>query len=127
MTWDAEEIHGTETVPFVKTGHKFLSATAALQANSMRALLCYQIEGASFLKRRLEDDLNLIERLTGGDGFADSFDVFVNFVQNAASDYASQAGRLASIGARLATETAGRLQREAETTVDDMAAATLAA
>jgi len=127
MTWNAEEVHAPEMLPFVRTGHKFLGATVALQANSMRALLRYQIEGVSFLKRRLEDDLKLIERLTGSNGSADTFDVFVNFVQNATSDYANEAGRFASIGVTLATETAGRLRKEAETAIDDMAAATVAA
>ncbi|OBQ57990.1 hypothetical protein A8146_22400 [Mesorhizobium loti] len=96
-----------------------------MQAHSMRALLRYQIEGVSFLKRRFEDDLKLIEKLTEGE-FVDAFDVFANFVQNATSDYAKEAGKFASIGAKLASETAGQVRQEAETTMDDMAAATLA-
>ncbi|MDX8519879.1 phasin family protein [Mesorhizobium dulcispinae] len=104
-----------------------MRVSADLQARSIRALLRYQIEGASFLKRRLEDDLKLLDKLTGGDEFVDAFDVFVNFVQNATSDYANEVGKFASIGAKLASETAGRVRKEAETTVDDMAAATLLA
>lgn len=126
MIWNAEEFRAPELLPFAKTGQKFMRATAALQAHSVRALLRCQIEGASFLKRRFEDDLKLLDKLTGGDEFVDAFDVFTNFVQNATSDYANEVGKFASIGAKFASETAGRVRKEAETTVDDMAAATLA-
>jgi hypothetical protein len=127
MMWNPEEFRAPELLPFAQTGQKFVRAAAAMQAHSVRALLRYQIEGVSFLKRRFEDDLKLVEELTGGDEFVDAFDVFVNFVQNATSDYAKEAGKFASIGAKLASETAGQVRKEAETTMNDMAAATLPA
>lgn len=126
MPWNVEEYRAPEMLPFVRTGQKLFQATTSLQSHSMRALLRCQIEGATFLKRRFEDDLKLLEKLTGGDEFVDAFDVFVNFVQNATSDYANEASRIASIGAKLASETAGQVRKEAETTIDNMAAATLA-
>ncbi|QKC75590.1 phasin family protein [Mesorhizobium erdmanii] len=125
MIWYPEDVRAPELPPFANTSKKLIRATAAMQAHSMRALLRYQIEGVSFLKRRFEDDLKLIEKLTEGE-FVDAFDVFANFVQNATSDYAKEAGKFASIGAKLASETAGQVRQEAETTMDDMAAATLA-
>ncbi|RWK15296.1 MAG: phasin family protein [Mesorhizobium sp.] len=126
LTRNPEEFRAPQLLPFAQTGQKFLRATAAMQAHSVRALLRYQIEGLSFLKRRFEDDLRLVEELTGGDGFVDAFDIFVNFIQNATSDYANEAGKFASIGARLASETADQVRKDGETTIDDMAAATLA-
>lgn len=126
MIWNSEEFRAPELPPFAQTGQKLMRATAAMQAYSIRALLRYQIESLSFLKRRFEDDLKLLEKLTAGDEFVDAFDVFSNFVQKATSDYANEAGKFASIGARLASETAGQVRKEAETTIDDMAAATLA-
>lgn len=126
MIRSSEEFRKPELPPYTQTGQKLLRAAAAMQSHSMRALLRYQIEGASFLKRRFEDDLKLLEKLAGGDEFVDAFDVFVNFVQNATSDYANEVGKFASIGAKLASETAGQVRKEAETTMDDMAAATLA-
>jgi hypothetical protein len=126
MIWNAEEFRAPELFPFTQTGQKFMRATAAMQAYSIRALLRYQIESLAFLKRRVEDDLKLLEKLSGGDEFVDAFDVFANFVQKATSDYASEAGKFASIGAKLASETAGQVRKEAETTMNDMAAATLA-
>lgn len=126
MIWNSEEFRAPELLPFAQTGQKLMRATAAMQAYSTRALLRYQIESLSFLKRRFEDDLKLLEKLTAGDEFVDAFDVFANFVQKATSDYANEAGKFASIGARLASETAGQVRKEAETTMNDMAAATLA-
>ncbi|RWM08752.1 phasin family protein [Mesorhizobium sp.] len=126
MIWNADEFAASELPPFASAGQKFMRAVVALQAHSLRATLRCQIEGASFLKRRFEDDLKLLEKLTGGDEFVDAFDVFANFVQNATSDYAGEVGKFASIGAKLASEAAGRVRKEAETTIDDMAAATLA-
>lgn len=127
MTWNPEAFRAPDLLPFTQTGQKFMRATAVMHAHSIRALLRYQIEGASFLKRRFENDLKLLEKLTGGDEFVDAFDMFVNFVQNATSDYANEAGKFASIGAKLASETAGQVRKEAETTMNDMAAATLTA
>ncbi|BCM20891.1 phasin family protein [Mesorhizobium sp. J8] len=126
MIRNPEEFRAPELAPFVQTSQKFLSAVATMQAHSIRALLRYQIESVSFLKRRFEDELRLVEKLTGGDEFADAFDVFVNFIQNATCDYANEAANFASVGARLAADTAGQVRKEAETTVDDMATATLA-
>ncbi|RWA68047.1 phasin family protein [Mesorhizobium sp.] len=126
MIWNPGEFRAPELLPSNLNGQRFLRATAAMQAHSMRALLRYQIESVSFLKRRMEEDLKLVEKLTGGDEFVDAFDVFVNFIQNAASDYANEAGKFVSMGAKLASETAGRVRKQAETTMDDMAAATLA-
>lgn len=125
MIWNAEEFGAPELSPFVKVGQKLLEATTALQMHSIRALFRCQIEAASFLGRRFWDDLKLIETLRDSDEFADSFDVFANFWQNAASDYANEVGEFACIGAKLATKAAGRIRKEADTAIDDMAAATL--
>ena len=125
MIWNAEEFRAPELSPFVKAGQKLTEATIALQMHSIRALFRCQIEAASFLGRRFWDDLKLIETLRDSDEFADSFDVFANFWQNAASDYANEVGEFACIGAKLATEAAGQVRKEADTAIDDMAAATL--
>lgn len=126
MFWNAGEFRAPELFPFVRAGQKLLEATTALQLHSIQGLFRCQIEAASFLGRRFWDDLKLIETLKDSGEFADSFDVFANFWQNAASDYANEVGEFACIGAKLATETAGQVRKEAYTAVDDMAAATLA-
>jgi hypothetical protein len=125
MIWNAEEFCAPELSLSVKAGQKLLEATTALQMHSIKALFRCQIEAASFLRRRFWDDLKLIETLRDSDEFADSFDVFANFWQNAASDYLKEVGEFACIGAKLAMETAGQVRKEADTAIDDMAAATL--
>lgn len=126
MDLDRRAVGGVELGSLLQAGQRLAHAHAAYQALSLRALLQFQVEGSSFLRRRVVDDLELISRLTRRDDFVDAFDIVANFVQNAASDYADEIGRLASIGARVAAETAVQVRREARTTADDMAAATLA-
>lgn len=126
MTWKAEEFSAPDLFPFAKTGQKLLDAAAAWQMHSTCALFSLQMEGASFFSRRFWDDLRLIETLMRRDGFADTYDVVVNFFQNATSDYTSEVARFASLGAGFASETAGRVREGAEATIDDMRAATLA-
>lgn len=115
------------TLPFVATSQKFFQAAARLQAHAFKAMMQYQIETLSFLKRRYEDDVKLVEDLAGSEESKDAFDVVANFVQNATSDYAAEAGKIASLGARLTSETAKRMRKEAETTIEDIATATTAA
>ncbi|OHV64530.1 hypothetical protein LCM4577_31580 [Mesorhizobium sp. LCM 4577] len=126
MSWNVEEFNAPDLLPFVKAGQKLSHAAVALQMQSTGALFSLQIEAASFLSRRFWDDLRLIETLMRRDEFADAYDVFVNFFQNATSDYTGEVARLAFLGAGFASETAGRAREEAEATIEDMRAATLA-
>ncbi|MDG4875345.1 phasin family protein [Mesorhizobium sp. WSM4935] len=95
-----------------------------MQGHSIRALLRYQLENVSFLKRRLDDDLKRLERLSDGGEIVDAFDVFANFIQNASFDYANEARKFA-IGAKLARIPPARSATKAKATMDEMAAATL--
>ncbi|MGX7876750.1 hypothetical protein ACVDG5_032415 [Mesorhizobium sp. ORM6] len=57
-------------------------------------------ELASFKRsKRLSASHGVGRRKLTGDEFVDAFDMFVNFIQNATSDYANEAGKFASIGA----------------------------
>jgi hypothetical protein len=56
----------------------------------------------------------------------DAFDVVADFMQNAATEYTSEAGKLASIGSKLTSETARQIREQVEDAVDDLAAATIA-
>ena len=128
MPWNPEQSSfAMPALPFVTTGQKLLQTGVRLQAHAFKGMLQYQIEALSFLKRRCENDMKLMEDLAGSEESKDAFDVVANFAQNAISDYAAEAGRVASIGARLASETAKRVRKEAEVTVEDMATATTAA
>lgn len=114
------------SLPMMATGQKLFFAAARLQANAFKAMMRYQIETLTFLKHRYEQDVKLVEDLVASDEFNDAFDVFADFMENARSEYATETGKVASIGSKLASETAKRLRKEAETTIEDMAARTVA-
>ena len=114
------------SLPMMADGQKLLSATVRLQAQAFKAMMRYQIEMLSFLKHRYEQDLKLVDDLAASDEFNDAFDVLGNFVQNATSGYAIEAGKVASIGSKLASDIAQRVRKEAGTTIGDMAARTVA-
>jgi len=109
-------------MPALANGQKLFLAAAHLQANAYQALMRYQIETLGFLKHRCEQDLKLAEDLVASDEFTDAFDVVGNFIENATSDYADEVGKVASIGSKLASETAKRVRREADSAIKDQAA-----
>ncbi|AZO01447.1 phasin family protein [Mesorhizobium sp. M9A.F.Ca.ET.002.03.1.2] len=106
-------------------GHRFLLAAVDLQAQAFKAVMRYQIETHSFLKHRCEQNVKLADDLVAGNEFNDAFDVLSAFFQNATSDYVIEAGKVASIGSKLASETARHVRRGAETTIEDLAASTV--
>ncbi len=114
------------SLPMAKSSQKFLLAAASLQAHAFKAMMRYQIETMSFLKHRYEQDLKLAEDLIAGPEFNDTFDVFTAFLQNATTEYASEAGKVAALTSKLASETATRVREEATSTIKDMAAKTVA-
>ena len=107
-------------------GWKFLNAAANFQASTIKATMRCQIETFSFLKHRCEQNAKLIDDLFAGGEFVDVFDVTSNFLQNATSDYAIEASNFARLGSQLTSEMARRVRREAESTVEDIAASTVA-
>lgn len=115
------------TMPAFTPTHRLLQAGIRLQAHAFKSVMRYQIEALSFARRRCENDVKLMEDLAGSELSGDAFDVVANFVQNAFSDYAAEAARVASMGARLTSETAKHVREEADGTLQDMAAATAAA
>ncbi|MEP9390228.1 phasin family protein [Mesorhizobium sp. KR9-304] len=114
------------SVPVVAGGQQMLHASLRLQAHAFSAAMRYQIETLAFLKHRYEQDMKLMDDLAESVEFNDALDVVGTFVQNATAQYATEAGKIASIGSRLASETAKRLRNQAEATIGDMAAQTVA-
>ncbi len=86
----------------------------------------YQIEALAFLKHRYEQDVKFVDDLVGSDEFNDAFDVFTTFMQNAATEYATEASKVINISSRLAAETARQVRKEAEEAVEDMSVAATA-
>ncbi|MCO5065282.1 MAG: phasin family protein [Rhizobiaceae bacterium] len=112
--------------PYIANGQKLFHATTQLQAHAFKALMRYQIETLGFMKRRCEQDMKLMDDLASSDEFNDTFDIVSNFVQNAASEYSAEVGKFASLGSKLASETAKRVREETDQTIEDIAAATAA-
>ncbi len=110
--------------PTAGDAQKLLFACARMQAHAFRSMLRFQLEAAGFLKHRLQQDMRLVDDLTRSNDFADAFDVFTGFFQNAATEYSGEAGKVAEIGSRVASETARKLRNEARESVEDMAART---
>lgn len=112
--------------PMVANAQKFLFSMARLQAHGYKAMMRYQIEALSFLKHRYEQDVKLAEDLVASTDFSDAFDVYAGFVQSAVTEYSSETGKMASIGSRIASEAARRARKEADATIEDMAAQSVA-
>jgi hypothetical protein len=114
-------------LPVVAGGERFLLETARLQAQAFKAAMRYQIEMLSFLKHRYEQDVKLVDDLVSSDEFADAFVVYSDFMRNAAVEYSAEAGKVATIGSRLASEMAKDVRKGAEETVENLAASTVTA
>jgi hypothetical protein len=115
-----------QPVPVLTSGPKLFYAGAQLQAYLFKAAMRYQIEALAFLKHRCEQDVRLIDDLVDDGEFNDAFDVFSSFFQKATAEYAAEAGKVASINSKLASETAKRVRKEAESAIEDMAAQSVA-
>lgn len=115
-----------QSLPFLPFGQQAWLAVARLQAHAFKATMRYQIEMLDFLKHRYEQDIKLAESLVESTQYGDTLDVCSDFYQTAMSEYSSEAGKVANIGSKLASETTREIRREAETITEDMAARTVA-
>lgn len=106
---------------------KLFSLAARSQAEMLKAALRWQVESLSFLARRGEETVKLLDDLVDDDEFADAFDIVSTYMQNAAMDWVAEAGRLAAAGPKMASETVQILREQADALAEDMAASTVAA
>ncbi|RUX06983.1 phasin family protein [bacterium M00.F.Ca.ET.141.01.1.1] len=117
---------GTQLLPIAGNGQTFFLAAASLQVHAFKAVMRYNVETLAFLKHRCEQDIKLADDLITCPEFNDAFDIFSAFLQNATSQYVSEAGKVAALTSRLASETAKRVREEARTAIEDAAAKTVA-
>ncbi|MER9371117.1 phasin family protein [Mesorhizobium sp. M0491] len=99
-------------VSMAESGQRVMLAAASSQARSFKAMMRYQIETLEFLKNRIKQDVRLADDLIAGFEFNDAFDVFSVFVQNATSDYTSEAAKVVALTSTLAPETAKCARRK---------------
>lgn len=122
----ADLLYSPGPPPYVANGQKLFYAAMQLQAHVIKASMSYQVEALAFLKHRCEQDAKLVDDLAASEQFNDAFDVISAFVQNATAEYSTEAGRIASIGSRLASATAKRMRKEAQNAIEEMALHTVA-
>lgn len=91
-----------------------LLAMARIQASGMKRLLQYQTEALSFLSRRAEQDLKLVEKLGEANALTEVYDACTAFCQDAMSQYSAEAGKIVDIGSKIASETVIQAKKEAE-------------
>jgi hypothetical protein len=101
-------------------------AFSRFQEHGLKIVLRYQIETLDFLKRRYEKDMRLLDDLAASDEHGDMFDIYADFVREAITDYSDEAGKLASLESKLASETAKEIQSETRAVAEDMALAKVA-
>ena len=114
------------TAPGAANVQKFWMSVARLQANAVKAALRYNVEALDFVKHRVEKDIKLLDDLSSSDGLKDAFDVYAGFMEGAFAEYSGETSKFASLGSKIASETADEVRREAKAVVDDMAASTVA-
>ncbi|MDN2579698.1 phasin family protein [Aquibium sp. ELW1220] len=114
------------TAPGAANVQKFWMSVARLQANAVKAALRYNVEALDFVKHRVEKDIKLFDDLSSSDGLKDAFDVYAGFMEGAFAEYSGETSKFASLGSKIASETADEVRREAKAVVDDMAASTVA-
>jgi hypothetical protein len=106
---------GTSTgMPAALNGQKLLHTMARMQGHAMRAVLNMQIETLGFLKHRYEQDLKLVDLLTGSAGIGDAFSVCSEFWKETVNEYSDEAGKIVSINSRLAAEAASKIRADVE-------------
>jgi hypothetical protein len=125
MDYSAATIFGG-AAPGAANVQKFWTAVTRLQANALKAALRYNVEALDFVKHRVEQDIKLFDDLSSSDGLKDAFDVYAGFMEGAFAEYSGETSKFASLGSRIASETADEVRRDAETVIEDMAASTVA-
>ncbi|MCA0024576.1 MULTISPECIES: phasin family protein [unclassified Mesorhizobium] len=108
-----------------ENGQKLFLAAASLQVHAFKAMMRFNVETLAFLKHRCEQDVRLADDLISGPQFNDAFDIFAAFVQNATSQYVIEAGKVAALTSRLASETARNMRKGARIAIEDAAAKTV--
>ena len=116
-----------QVTPMLSNSPKALFSAVRLQAQAYKAMMRYQIEALSFMRHRLEEDVRLVDEIATAHDLGNAFEIYADFLQQTVSEYSDEAGKLANLGSKLASETARQVRREAETTMEERTAARTAA
>lgn len=114
------------SLPAFAAAEKLLEAGVGFQVEVLNAASRLQIESINFLMRRYQQQVRLVGDLVGSAGYNDALDAIGDFVRVAKIDYAAEASNMLMIGSKLASEAAHRINEEAASGLEDMAARTVA-
>jgi hypothetical protein len=114
------------SMPGIVEMQRAMFAVARMQAHAFKSMMRFQAETLHFMKHRAEQEMRLAESLVYSKDFADAFDIFARFSQDAVSEYSGESGKLAEITASVAKETARSVRRETQASIEDIAASTIA-
>jgi hypothetical protein len=106
-------------LPMAANAQKLMLAGASLQVQAFKAMMRYQIEALSFLRHRYEQDVKLVEDLVKAKEVGDAVDACSDFMRRAVGEYGAEAEKFASIGSRIASETAEETRKQAEAIVEE--------
>lgn len=108
-----------EINPMAANLPKMIQASTRMQAQLFNNCMKYNIEVLNFLKHRFEQDMKLVENVSGTDDTSKAFQAYMNFWQSAVREYTDEAGKLAAIN----SEVAEKIEHEAKTIREDIATA----
>lgn len=78
-------------------GQIFSTPPVALQAQAWKTMLTCEAEMFNFLTHRCERSAKLVSEIQAAKQPQDAFQAFSDFMQEAATDYASEMGKLAAL------------------------------
>lgn len=119
-------VYSVATNPFGTSLPQAFMSAARIQGEILNAYLNVNIALLDFLKLRFKEDMKLVDNVTSSDDAGEVADAYLEFWREAITEYADEAGKLATMNARLAANTAKRVNRGADEVTESFAAATLA-
>jgi hypothetical protein len=88
--------------PITPTFHeeRLILSLWQLPGRALKTALHVQVGALSFLRRRFEEDVKLIERLSRSTGLVDAYDICSDYMVDTAAEYTDEAARIISIGSK---------------------------
>ncbi len=95
------EVDG-RSYPITTTRHeeRLILSLWHLSGRALKTALQVQVGALSFLRRRFEEDVKLIERLSRSAGLVDAYDICSEFMVDTVVEYTDEAARIISIGSK---------------------------
>lgn len=106
--------------PFLKRKGNPVYLSANMQAECMKAMLEWQIEGLDFLKLRFGKDVVLIDGFVKADEPAEFVSLVSDYLQEAVDDYSRETMKISNFSSRMAADAANRFKTQGEELTNDI-------